>query len=408
MLRKFVSILVILLLLCCLTTVSMAATASVVTEEQRLNNEIVANEQYQNLLAGLSNESKARNASTNYYGGAYINDDGNLVVCVTTNYNEHSGAIQAYTNNEDIILKTVEYPYNTLLQEQNNIAKTYEALCDVSLPATVSTATVSESSDAIELICSSLCGTYIDEENNMLVVEIEGLSTEKINAFESVFSDAEYIVFVEGQRAVETATALNGGERIYSPRGEGASVGYPAHYTSSDGSLSVYGFITAGHAFVAGDYVYASDGTTVIGYCELSHGGRADAAFIWVTNPNYYASAVTNYSGITLNTSSPTVPAQGTTIYKEGATSGYTYGQVVSTSVTKIYSSGVIYYDLIQTTALNLRGDSGGVAYTGTGVIVGTMSGSSHTGEELTSSTFRYSYIAKAVNALEVLYCDLS
>ena len=72
-----------------------------------------------------------------------------------------------------------------------------------------------------------------------------------------------------------------------------------------------------------------------------------------------------------------------------------------------VYYSDATVSDMLKTTALNLGGDSGGVAYTASGSVIGSMSGSSHTGDELTEDTFVCSYICKVANALDTLDCSI-
>ena len=56
---------------------------------------------------------------------------------------------------------------------------------------------------------------------------------------------------------------------------------------------------------------------------------------------------------------------------------------------------------MYKTTAKNLKGDSGGIAYmlfNGNYIAAGTMAASSYKGNSLTGDTFTYSYISKIVN----------
>lgn len=135
-------------------------------QKVQLNNEIEANEQYQrplNSLAEDANSSVGRKASLDYYGGAYINDDGNLVVCVTDDYDVKSSTVQTYTGNDEIIIETVEHTYATLEQEQARITEVYEAMrvASVTKAADPSKSLVSS---AAEDLFASIRSTYIDEE----------------------------------------------------------------------------------------------------------------------------------------------------------------------------------------------------------------------------------------------------
>lgn len=404
--KKFMSILLALLMVCSMSVTGFAAEGT--TDAQRLNNEIEANEQYQRLLDNLSEDANAsvgRSASQDYYGGAYINDDGNLVVCVTDDYSVNSNTIQAYTGNDDVIIETVDYTYAALEQEQTRITELYEAMREASA-LNVAEASKSTAQSMADELFASIRSTYIDEEKNTVVVEIENLTADKIASFQKLFSDKDFIEFAEGYSNTTTAD-WNPGRKIYTSTGSGLSTGYPVYFTNSDGDLE-RGFVTAGHGYEEGDIVYrSSGGRNELGVCIASaFSGDTDAALIQITSTSYDISEVTYYEDTTLSSTSYTLPAQGATIYKEGATSQYTYGTVSSRSVTVYYEEATVT-DMLKTTALNLGGDSGGVAYTASGSVIGSMSGSSHTGDELTEDTFVCSYICKVANALDTLDCSI-
>lgn len=404
--KKFMLILVSMMMACSMFVPAFAAEGT--AKQERLNNEIEANEQYQQLLDNLAettNTNTRRSASQDYYGGAYINDDGNLVVCVTDDYAANSNAIQAYTGNDEIIIETVDYTYATLEQEQTKITELYEAMREAS-EVTATDSSKSASQYAAEDMVASIRSTYIDEEKNIIVVEIENLTTDKIAVFQELFSDEDFVEFAEGYKNTTTAD-WNPGRKIYTSTGSGLSTGYPVYFTNSDGELE-RGFVTAGHGYEEGDIVYrSSGGKNVLGVCIASaFSGDTDAALIQITSSSYDISEETYYDGMTLSSTSYSLPAQGSTIYKEGATSEQTYGTVSSRSVTVYYEEATVT-DMLKTTALNLNGDSGGVAYTASGSVVGSMSGSSHTGDKLTEETFVCSYICKVANALDTLDCSI-
>lgn len=204
--KKYLSILLALLMICSMSVTGFATGGT--TEAQRLNNEIEANEQYQRLLNSLAedaNSSVGRKASLDFYGGAYINDDGNLVVCVTDDYDVKSSTVQTYTGNDEIIIETVEHTYATLEQEQARITEVYEAMrvASVTKAADPSKSLVSS---AAEDLFASIRSTYIDEEKNIIVVEIENLTTNKIALFQKLFSDKDFIEFAEGYTNTTTGS----------------------------------------------------------------------------------------------------------------------------------------------------------------------------------------------------------
>ena len=92
---------------------------------------------------------------------------------------------KTYTSNNDVIIKTVGYTFEEILQEQDRITALYETMRNA-----VKNGDTADSIDAeTTLLVKSLRGSYIDEEKNILVVQIEDLSEEIIDVFTRVFSD---------------------------------------------------------------------------------------------------------------------------------------------------------------------------------------------------------------------------
>ena len=402
--KKVFSFFLALLMACSMSATCIASDK--ISEGERLNNEVEANEQYQKLLEALSINEAANDGngvSSDFYGGAYINDFGNLVVCVTDDYDPSSNTIEAYTGNDDIAIESVAYSFNTLLQEQEKITELYENLKDMkSNNSTLAENGITDRSQVQDLL-DAIRSTYIDEENNCLVIEIENLTDEKIEIFQKIFSVKDFIEFEEGY-TVTTTAGWYPGKEIFTEKGR-LSTGYPVYFTNGTGQRD-RGFITAGHSYEPGDLVYKDgEGKGVLGVCvDSKFSGNTDAALIQITVSNYDISDITYYSGTTLNTDIISLPSQGTTIYKEGAASKKTDGKVESTSAVVFYDDATIT-DVYKTSVENIPGDSGGVAYSTTGAIVGSMSGSTFNGKDKTLETFVCSYICKARNAMDALDC---
>ncbi len=389
--KKILSIIIAILLVSLMTINCFATNES--SEEINIKNRILreqeANEQYQSLLTNLSNNTQGNSRSTtvDYYGGAYINDSGDLVVCVTDDYDENSNSIQEYTSNENIKVKKVDFTYNEMLQEQERISNLKKDK-------------QSNNNTLISNLLKAISMTYIDEFNNNLVVQIKNLTTQNEIEFRKYISNKEFIRLEIGYNITSTATAWKPGRSIYVSSGS-LSTGYPVYFNDSSGT-QYRGFVTAGHACNVGDRVYNSSGT-VLGTCVKSKfSGNTDAALIKITNSNYNISNITYHANRTLSTTSFAIPASGTTIYKEGAVTGRTSGTITATSCRAEYN-GVEITDLISTTALNLEGDSGGVAYTSNNLIVGNMAASGYYGSSLTEDSFACSLICKYSNVRDNL-----
>ena len=431
--RKLISIMFVLVLLVTMTVPAVSAQESI--EAQRMSREIAANNQYQKLLAHLTEEklaSHTRGTNTDYYGGAYINDNGDLTVCVTDTYDTSSGIVETYTRNDNISIVYVDYTYAEIYNEQQRIHNIYMQLRQ-------NKAALSPGEHAV---ISNLRSTYIDEINNTLVVELSGLTSESISTFRSVFSNAPFLVFedvsertianltaaIENKAAEEKnvaaptsvrATSLHPGGTIYNTASTSTryalSIGYPVYFTVTGGA-TVRGFVTTGQHFDAGDYVYNENGT-VIGQCVRSVFNTAgDGALIRITNSNYSISNITEYEAQELNTNYAAVPAVGTTAYMEGA--GHINVEHAHLKIGEVTSRSARYYwdaygfattdlVLLQHTHLNNQpgpreGDLGAVVYKADGGIIGTLSWAfSDTG------VISGSYVYSVTNAISQLDCDL-
>jgi len=383
--------------------VEYAETNGFVLHPERIKNEGEANAQYNRLISSICDES---GAYPSYYGGAFINEEGFLVVCVTEDKasTEVLDSICNFTDNPNIIIKIVEFSFSELKQVQDNITELMDYVHSEDNPI-----------DPQYEVIKSICSTYTDEEMNALVVQIRYISDDSILAFRRIFPDARFVNFAEGYYATTTAS-WNPGKVIYDVYGSYLTTGYPAYFTNSSGTR-VLGFITAGHSFTSNINVYRANSTSstyLLGSrFKYQLSGKVDAALIQITDSNYTMSFTTS-SGTTLASNMYSIPAQNSIVYKEGANTGLKVGFVKSTSASLYYDDlGITLSDMLKTDALNLHGDSGGVMYiftSGVYSIVGSLSGSevdTSIDVDLTSASFLYSYAIKVGNTLSALSCSI-
>ena len=139
------------------------AAAGIGADPERLQNESAANDQYNRLLAGLR---EAAGTYPAYYAGAYIDENGHLVVCVADGLADADAmeAIRTFTGNPDIEIETVELSYRDLLDAQNEISES------------LSIARPQSDEDSV---FATINGIYVDEERNRVVVMVQDLSDEK-------------------------------------------------------------------------------------------------------------------------------------------------------------------------------------------------------------------------------------
>lgn len=314
-----------------------------------------------------------------YYGGAYLNSSGLLVVTVTDMSPYIISSIIEATSNEDIIVETVDYSYNSLLDLQ-------EEILDYAINGQNQAV-----KDKIEVI--SVC-----DDTNDLVVSITDNDTNVISAVMSEISlgyplsrRAQLPVRfeVEAPASLPTdavskpqegnqnspydskATLYAGDEVTISNRG---SIGYPRRKLV-DGSY-VYGFVTAAHLIIddGTPHTYmVKHGNKTIGYTvRYQDSFGLDAAFIAVDQTaaslpekvNAYYESEGYSTKITIATDSTMSLAVGSTIWKDGVVTNCTTGTVksVNATVTPKGSQNTLT-NLIQATRMSDNGDSGGIAF---------------------------------------------
>lgn len=397
---------------------STASDALLSSMEEIARNESPAQKQYSKLVAGLqtsivsmdSSKVKERSMTLNdYYGGAYLNDDKELTICVTSDKPEVIETIIETVGSTEIIIEKVNYT----LDEINEIYSTFNQMLDDYKQRT-------DLSKIERTLVTDIVENYTDVFENKVVVGISELDDEKNNIFWSLFNSLPHdsIGLEEGYKNTVTVSIRPGGGlyKTASSSSSGAlanqSVGYRGYRINSSGS-KIYGFTGCGHGAMSAIY---RGGEKVGTLYDKSVGGKHDIAFYDKTS-NTTLSNQTSYSDdvgnatetVSLSTTAAPTSAfvlVGSTVMKVGSRSFYTQGKIKSVSAgwsTDDYS----FKGSMKTTALNLGGDSGGAAfiyYDGSYRIVGTMSGSSYTGDSLTAKTFSHSYIAQyryATNALD-------
>lgn len=83
-------------------------------------NQIESIQQYRSLLDGFNKEAKTRmldeQVYDDNYGGAYIDNEGKLVVLLVKNDEESIESIEEGTGNENIKIEICEYSFNEMLQ----------------------------------------------------------------------------------------------------------------------------------------------------------------------------------------------------------------------------------------------------------------------------------------------------
>lgn len=267
-----------------------------------------------------------------YYGGSYINDNGQLVVYVT----DETARPEVLSDNTDVIYKPCTYSYNELVSVMDDL-NDYK---------------FSNSDDSIANNFNEF-GLYDSE--NCVIVKLDELSEERIQEFKEKVSDSDAIEFEQGNGPINTEVNVTAGSAI-SYSGGSASVGYRVKRGNT------VGFVTAGHAANSVGKSIQYNGTTFATCQVTQQRGNADAGFCAITNSSY---TPTNTLSGTSNTLSTTIsePGVGTVINKIGRSTGHTSGKILSTNVTATFTSGATISNLTTADYTSAPGDSGCVVY---------------------------------------------
>ncbi|MEV6961635.1 S1 family peptidase [Streptomyces sp. NPDC051207] len=161
---------------------------------------------------------------------------------------------------------------------------------------------------------------------------------------------------------------IQGGDAIYSGSGR-CSLGFNVR-----NSAGTQYFLTAGHCTEgAGTWYANSSRTTVLGSTAGTSFPGNDYGIVRYTNTSISKPGTANGVDIT----GAATPAVGTTVIRDGSTTGTHSGRVTALNATVNYGGGDVVYGLIQTNVCAEPGDSGGSLYGSNGTAYGLTSGGS-------------------------------
>lgn len=317
----------------------------------------------------------------NYYGGAFINDQGNLTVNVyQPNGNVKVGTLQSLAQDNSIIAKPCDYSYNYLLGLMQKIRK-YKA------------------DNPNAELTKKFCMTVLKEIENRVYVYLTDCDTVTIQLFKQYISDSPAICFFKGEKSKkQAANNINPGNGIYyqdSQSTHTGSMGYRAKRNN------IIGIVTAGHvARSKGIKLYSSFNGTSKYFGESEYtviGGAVDACFIKtysgfegsniIEDENLYTVAIT--------------PAVNTVVNLRSYV-GHKWGPIKDLHVDVDYSDGDSFTGLmdIDYNGTTIGGESGGVVYA-----VDSSSKLRYTVglHEGTSATTGFAHTTKAIEANKAL-----
>ena len=284
-----------------------------------------------------------------YYSGAYLNVDGELVIRISRTVDERRASegkevLSAICKAANVVFRDAEYSYSDLIDCMTDI------YCFV---------------EGNEYLISdySIMEFEILDDQNRVGIFLNSVDEKVLSVIRGNIRNSECVVFSYQEDPLVSTASLKCGQGIgKAANSTTMSIGYPAVYTSALGDTTE-GFITCGHAF-ATDTTTVSiySGSTYIGLLNPSKkqfSGTVDAAFIMLSGSQVTHSIYgTTHS---ISSGSATIPVGGYA-RSSGASSGYRYGTVSSTSASGSVS-GVTLYDLVKAGYSSVSGDSGGIVY---------------------------------------------
>ncbi|MCD7825707.1 MAG: S1 family peptidase [Clostridiaceae bacterium] len=294
--------------------------------------------EYNKLVQNYDIEENNSEKIPDYYGGAFINENDELVVEVTENTEQVVQELQKITGDQTVGIMVVKRSYNELLN-------VYQTIVD----------SLTES-DVAKLVSSC----YVDEKNNCVTVKINNIQAEE--EIRNTICDADCLNFVVVEGTIQADATLKPGS--YVTIGDyGYSIGFRCIRMTESGSFT-NGFISAAHGNSVGSAAYTLAGSYIGKVLYQKYSDNVDASYIRLLNTDDHTlSNLIKYSGSTLTEGSymSTVPV-GYTVYKVGNTTGLTTGEVVSNNCSVTYN-GIVFSDFICTSCASQSGDSGGLVY---------------------------------------------
>ncbi|MEU0074481.1 S1 family peptidase [Streptomyces sp. NPDC006332] len=184
---------------------------------------------------------------------------------------------------------------------------------------------------------------------------------------------------------------IGGGDAIYASSWR-CSLGFNVRDSAGN-----YYFLTAGHCTDgAGTWWSNSGHTTTLGTTSGSSFPTNDYGIVRYTNSSVAKAGTAGNTDIT----SAGTPSVGTTVTRDGSTTGIHSGRVTALNATVNYGGGDVVYGMIQTTVCAEPGDSGGSLYGTNGVAYGLTSGGS--GNCSSGGTTFFQPVVEALNAYGV------
>jgi len=135
-----------------LTVICVILVLSVSSAEKLQKMESAAIEKYDTLVRTWSKDGSDTDMdSPDFYSGAYINDDKELVIIVTSLYEAIPEYFSQIIDLEGVVFERVKYTYAELIAERDAISERWQAGMDDPLISSIAAVGISEADNAVNL-----------------------------------------------------------------------------------------------------------------------------------------------------------------------------------------------------------------------------------------------------------------
>lgn len=291
-----------------------------------------------------------------YYGGSYLNENGELVILLKETSNLIRTNLRTIADNQSLQFESATYSYEELNQMVNQISEYKKANND----------RLAEAIDAWAL----------NDKENTIEVYIKNLDDDLISLFKSNVNNSTSFIFKDAgtgfaytscqeEKENETSSVLSTlvmrpGMGISGSNGRTYSIGFPVYRDINSGRQ--YGFVTAAHYLNVGNTIYNGTTSNAIGTVRLNKlGGPYDVSFVSL-NSNTNCSNTISKTAYSLIPSNEEIdyPVYGKLVYLNASNHTNASGYINSTNFS-LTTSLASHTGLIKASYTSSTSDSGGL-----------------------------------------------
>lgn len=317
-------------------------------EAAKTNTRLLASFEYSNSLKaksifGSSNEGAYY---PEYYGGSYVDDNGDLTILLTENNQNIQNTVKNIADDNRIKFKNSKYSYAELTRLSDTISNKVQENLNNKVRS--------------KNILDDVEGTALIDDKNIIKVFIKDINDQKIKEFKENVVDSDALVFMNSsEENVDDAGYQLSGQKISTSSGSGLSSAFRVRRATDNGFE--YGFLTCGHGNKLRDSVYDNSGN-LLGTVDLRKcSGNIDTSYVMLSSGSTFSNSIST-TPYTLTTTNDGIvrPTSGLYVYLYGAKTHGSSGKVESTNVT-FSADSVSFNGFIGSSYARESGDSGGL-----------------------------------------------